>query len=222
MITNLLYWLGGRHLRLTFPRNVPLPVRRKPRTIVSATPLSFRRQPLIALSVYLFHTAFQSHVPIVHPSTWTFEGKSPILGLATQACGAQFVKSQAAKDFVSQTLHSAREKLLQVVRVNSRALETFLMMELHQAKSTIESEGMIDMILTGLLVQTINLFRQTVDQRPAASHFHGMLVTASRYSPSEQNDILNFCTLVDQTIWPHELMLKLDTSESFCGGSITD
>ncbi|KAI0270242.1 hypothetical protein BGY98DRAFT_1179869 [Russula aff. rugulosa BPL654] len=113
--------------------------------------------------LYLFHTAFQSHVPIVHPSTWTFEGKTPILGRATQACGAQFVKTQAAKDFVSQTLHSARESLIQV------------------AKSTIESE-MIDMILTGLLVQTINLFRQTVDQRPAASHFHGMLVTLIRRS----------------------------------------
>ena len=81
---------------------------------------------------------------------------------------------------------------------------------------------MIDMILTGLMVQTIDLFRQTVDQRPAASHFHGTLVTASRYSPSEHNDILNFCSLVNQTIWPHELMLKLDTSPSFFGGSITD
>ena len=78
------------------------------------------------------------------------------------------------------------------------------------------------MILTGLLVQTINLFRQTVDQRPAASHFHGMLVTASRYPPTEQNDILTFCSLVNQTIWPHELMLNLDTSESFFGGTITD
>jgi hypothetical protein len=183
-------------------------------------PLSFWCQPLIALSVYLFHTAFQSHVPIVHPSTWTFEGKTPILGRATQACGAQFVKTQAAKDFVSQTLDSARESLHQVVRVNWRALQAFLI--LHQAKSTIESEGMIDMILTGLLVQTINLFRQTVDQRPAASHFHGMLITASRYPPSLQNDILNFCSLVDQTIWPHGLMLQLDTCESFFGGSITD
>ena len=159
-------------------------------------------------------------MPLVHPSTWTFEGKTPILGRVTQACGAQFIKTQAAKDFVSQTLDSARESLLQVVRVNWRALQAFLI--LHQAKSTIESEGMIDMILTGILVQTVNLFRQTVDQRPAASHFHGMLVTASRYPPSEQNDILNFCSLDDQTIWPHELMLKMDTSESFFGGSITD
>ena len=144
-----------------------------------------------ALLVYLFHTAFQSHVPIVHPSTWTFEGKTPILGRATQACGAQFVKTRAAKDFVSQTLHSARESLHQVVSAHWRALQAFLMP--HQAKkSSIESEEMIDTILAGLLVQTISLFRETVDQRPAASHFHGMLVTASCHSRSAQNDLLNF------------------------------
>jgi hypothetical protein len=61
---------------------------------------------------------------------------------------------------------------------------------LHQAKSS-ESE-MIDMILAGLLAQTISLFRQTVDQRPAASHFHGTLVTASHHTHSTQNDTLNF------------------------------
>jgi len=38
---------------------------------------------------------------------------------------------------------------------------------------------MLDMILSGLLIQTISLFRQTIDQRPAASHFHGMLIMAS-------------------------------------------
>ena len=142
------------------------------------------------LSVYLFHTAFQSHVPVVHPSTWTFEGKIPILGRVTHACGAQFIKTQIAKDFVSQTLNSARESLLQLVRANRCTLQAFLM--LHQAESTTESEEMIDMILAGLLVQTISLFRQTVDQRPAASHhFHGMLVTASHYPRSAQNDVLN-------------------------------
>lgn len=143
-----------------------------------------------ALLVYLFHTAFQSHVPIVHPSTWTFEGKTPILSRATQACGAQFVKTRVAKDFVSQTLHSARESLHQVVSIDWRALQAFLM--LHQAESTVESEEMIDTILAGLLVQTISLFRETVDQRPAASHFHGLLVTASNHSRSAQNDFLNF------------------------------
>lgn len=82
----------------------------------------FSAQPLIALLVYLFHTAFQSHAPIVHSSTWTLEGKTPILSRAMQACGAQFVKTRVAKDFVSETLHSARESLHQVVRVQLACL----------------------------------------------------------------------------------------------------
>jgi hypothetical protein len=92
---------------------------------------------------------------------------------------------------------------------------------LHQAISTSnESEELIDMILAGLLVQTVSLFRETVDQRPAASHFHGMLVTASHHTLSTQNDTLNFCPLDDQAMWSHQLMLELGTSEYFCGGSI--
>ena len=81
--------------------------------------LSFWCQPLILFSVYLFHTAFQSHVPIVHPSTWTLEGKTPILSRATQACGAQFVKTRVARDFVSEALHDTRESLLKAVRAKT-------------------------------------------------------------------------------------------------------
>jgi hypothetical protein len=75
---------------------------------LSALPIDF-------FSVYLFHTVFQSHVPIVHTSTWTLEGKSPTLVRAMQACGAQFVKTRTARDFVSQTLDCIRQSLLQVV-----------------------------------------------------------------------------------------------------------
>ncbi|KAI0304292.1 hypothetical protein B0F90DRAFT_1916398 [Multifurca ochricompacta] len=112
--------------------------------------------------LYLFHTMFQSHVPIVHSSDWTFEGKTPFLTCAMQACGAQFVKTPVAKDFVSQTLQSTRESLLRMV------------------KSPTESDEMMDVILAGLLVQGISLFRLTIDQRPAAGHFHGMLIMMIR------------------------------------------
>ncbi|KAI9508880.1 hypothetical protein F5148DRAFT_832637 [Russula earlei] len=111
--------------------------------------------------LYLFHTAFQSHVPIVHPSTWTFEGKTTILGRATYACGAQFVNDRAAKDFVSRALHSTCESLLEVER-------------------TTESKELMDMILAGVLIQSISLFRQSIDQRSAAGDFHGMLMMMIR------------------------------------------
>ena len=39
----------------------------------------------------------------------------------------------------------------------------------------------MDMILAGVLIENIALFRQAIDQRPAAGHLHGMLVTASIY-----------------------------------------
>ncbi|KAI0270032.1 hypothetical protein BC834DRAFT_841727 [Gloeopeniophorella convolvens] len=112
--------------------------------------------------LYLFHTVFQSHMPIVHASTWSFEGKSPMLIRAMQACGAQFVKTRAARDFVSQTLHSIRESFLQV------------------AKNPTESEEMMDLILTGVLIQAVSLFRETVDHRAASGHFHGVLVMLIR------------------------------------------
>jgi hypothetical protein len=50
----------------------------------------------------------------------------------------------------------------------------------------------MDMILAGVLIQNITLFRLTVDQRPVAGHFHGMLVTASHCSYSAQSRTLNF------------------------------
>jgi hypothetical protein len=50
----------------------------------------------------------------------------------------------------------------------------------------------MDVILAGLLTQNISLFRQTIDERPVAGHFHGTLVTASNCPPSAENDSLNF------------------------------
>jgi hypothetical protein len=125
---------------------------------------------------------FQSHVPIVHPSTWTLEGKTPTLVRTMQACGAQFVKTRTARDFVSQTLDSTRETILQMVSIDlTRTGAMFLI--LHQAKSPAGSEEMLDTILAGLLAQAIGLFRQTIDQRPAAGHFHGTLIMASNHLP---------------------------------------
>ncbi len=41
---------------------------------------------------------------------------------------------------------------------------------------------MMDIILAGLLTQAISLFRETIDQRPASGHFHGMLVMVTTHS----------------------------------------
>jgi hypothetical protein len=133
---------------------------------------------------------YQSHVPIVHISTWTSEAKPSILTRAMQACGAQFVETQLARDFVSQTLHSTCESLLQVVSGEFMHYGTLFLIP-HQAKCPFESEEMMDMILAGLLIQGISLFQQTVDQRPAAGHYHGMLAMASNRFVSSGNEMLN-------------------------------
>ena len=100
-----------------------------------------------------------------------------------QACGAQFVKTRTARDFVSQTLDSTRESLLQVVSIEfTRFRGVFLI--LHQAKNPAGSEELVEMILAGVLIQALSLFRQTIDQRPGAGHFHGILIMASNHSPN--------------------------------------
>jgi hypothetical protein len=135
-----------------------------------------------------------------------------------QACGAQFVETQLARDFVSQTLHSTCESLLQV---GIHKLRTLFLMP-HQAKCPFESEEMTDMILAGLLIQGISLFQQTADQRPAAAHYHGILAMASNRLVSSDNEMLNCAPLDDQAMWSDERLLLLGASRSLWSKCITD
>jgi hypothetical protein len=64
-------------------------------------------------AVYLFFSAFLSQVPIVHAKTFTPENKPQILLSAMQACGALFVKTRKAAIFITKTMVSARETLVQ-------------------------------------------------------------------------------------------------------------
>lgn len=63
--------------------------------------------------MYLFFSAFLAQVPLVHSPTWQMENKPPILLRAMQACGALFVKTRTALNFISETLASTRDVLLQ-------------------------------------------------------------------------------------------------------------
>lgn len=70
---------------------------------------------LIRLLVYMFHTAFLSHLPLLHLPTLSLNDKPPILIHAMQACGALFVDTPEANDFVSATLNGTRDQLLQLM-----------------------------------------------------------------------------------------------------------
>lgn len=65
------------------------------------------------VTVYLFLTAFQTHIPLVHAATWRPQEKPAVLLGAAKACGAIFVKTKAANRFVSRILATARDDLLQ-------------------------------------------------------------------------------------------------------------
>jgi hypothetical protein len=62
--------------------------------------------------VYLFFSAFSSHLPVVHEGTWQEDGKPPVLMRLMQACGALFVRTKPAAQFVAQVLTTAREEII--------------------------------------------------------------------------------------------------------------
>ncbi|KZT25432.1 hypothetical protein NEOLEDRAFT_1092876 [Neolentinus lepideus HHB14362 ss-1] len=115
--------------------------------------------------LYLFFEEFLSQIPIVHRASWSPEGKPPILLRAMRACGALFAKTDAAQQFVSETLRSSREMLISEFSHNSGNVveQTYLMMAV-------------------TLLQTVGLFHQREDQRTSSSIYHGMVVMMIRRS----------------------------------------
>ncbi|KAF7422889.1 hypothetical protein PC9H_011053 [Pleurotus ostreatus] len=115
--------------------------------------------------LYLFFSAFSTQVPILHSSTWKVDGKPPILILAMQACGALFVKTRTALNFINDVLSSTRDTLIQEF-----------------TKNPSDSNEQMDLIMAVVLLQTIGLFHQQADQRVSSNVYHGMLVMMIRRS----------------------------------------
>ncbi|KAG5731788.1 Zinc finger protein [Termitomyces sp. T112] len=120
-------------------------------------------EPELQHYLYLFFTAFLSQIPIVHVTTFDSDQKPPVLIGAMQACGALFVKTRKASEFITKTLGSAREALVQEF-----------------AKNPTDSSDRIHLILAVVLLQTIGLFHQLPDERASSSIYHGMLVMMIR------------------------------------------
>ena len=62
--------------------------------------------------MHLFYNMFLAQMPIMHVATFTIEGKPPVLLSAMQACGALYVKTRGAMEFINETLASARDQLV--------------------------------------------------------------------------------------------------------------
>ncbi|KAF8660900.1 hypothetical protein AX16_001529 [Volvariella volvacea WC 439] len=115
--------------------------------------------------LYSFISEFSLQVPVIHPSTWQVEGKPFYLIRAMQACGATFAQTRTAQNFVSDVLLSSRDALMFEV-----------------AKNSSDFGENVNLLLSLVLLQSIGLFHQKVDQRRLYSVYHSMLVTVIRRS----------------------------------------
>ncbi|TFK33601.1 fungal-specific transcription factor domain-containing protein [Crucibulum laeve] len=113
--------------------------------------------------LYLFFNAFCPQMPLMHQSTWQLEKKPLILVQAMQACGALFVKTRTAVNFINDTLVAGRDTLV-----------------LEFAKTTSDVGDQMNLILAIVLLQCIGLFHQRADQRLSSNVYHGMLVMMIR------------------------------------------
>ncbi|KZV73647.1 hypothetical protein PENSPDRAFT_648619 [Peniophora sp. CONT] len=109
--------------------------------------------------LYMFETAFLSHLPLLHLPTCSLDGKPPILIRAMQACGALFVDTQEASDFVSDTLNKTRDQLLQLM-----------------TKASNDFAQQLDLIIAGLLLQALDLQRSSFDKCASSNIYHGVLI----------------------------------------------
>ncbi|KAL0579758.1 hypothetical protein V5O48_002252 [Marasmius crinis-equi] len=108
----------------------------------------------------LFYTVFLEQMPIVHPHTFSIEGRPPLLISAMQACGALYVKTRQAANFILNTLTAARGILVdEFARITDAS-----------------SADQLNLIIAVVLLQTVGLFHQKADQRAHSYLYHGMLV----------------------------------------------
>ncbi|KAJ7128945.1 fungal-specific transcription factor domain-containing protein [Mycena crocata] len=113
--------------------------------------------------LYLFFNAFLAQMPVVHSSSFKFEGKPPYLVHALKCCGALFVRTRKAANYITETLALAREGLA----------EAF-------TQSSMGTKEQVYLVLAVVLLQTIGLFHQKPEERSKSSLYHAMLVTHIR------------------------------------------
>ncbi|KAK0243584.1 hypothetical protein EDD85DRAFT_760397 [Armillaria nabsnona] len=132
-------------------------------SIGSAQPLDTENQQYL----YLFFSAFCTQIPVVHQGTWAIEDKPPVLIRVMQACGALFLKTRRAVNFITETLSSTRDALIH---------------EFTKASCSPKEQDFL--ILAVVLLQTIGLFHQRPEFRVSSNVYHGMLVMMIRRTES--------------------------------------
>lgn len=156
--------------------------------------------------MYLFFSAFSTQIPIIHPSTWKAEGKPPILIRAMQACGALFVKTKTATNFINNTLVATRDSLVMEFVSDSaaplRVPGTYTWE--YQTNSGSDLSKQLNIIIAVVLLQTIGLFHQKADQRVSSHVYHGMLVMVCNSVTHNRLGSQPPCFLDDTSYWSHQ------------------
>ncbi|KAH9839436.1 uncharacterized protein C8Q71DRAFT_856049 [Rhodofomes roseus] len=113
----------------------------------------------------LFFSAYLTNMPIVHAATFVREGRHPLLITAMETCGALYVKTRAAIDFIDQNLAKARDELV---------------VEFAKEASSQEWQRQIDLVLAADLFQTVGLFHHSSEQRSFSNVYHGIFAMMIR------------------------------------------
>lgn len=138
--------------------------------------------------VYMFFSAFLIQLPIIHVPTWRPERIPPVLLGAMRACGALYIKTKTADEFIVRTMASTREVLVQeFVGVGSISVATGILIHvLFQGENRTDSGDPFHLILALVLLQTVGLFHQKSNERAYSNIYHGMLVMVSEVSNTKR------------------------------------
>ncbi|KAF7321496.1 Fungal-trans domain-containing protein [Mycena kentingensis (nom. inval.)] len=113
--------------------------------------------------VYLFFNAFQIQIPIVHGPTFNFNEQPVYLIKGMKACGALFVKTRKAANYIREALVAVQEGL-----------------EVAFAKASIDHVEQIHLVITVVLLQTIGIFHERLEERAKAQSYHHRVVAMIR------------------------------------------
>ncbi|KAG2009474.1 STE-12 alpha [Coprinopsis cinerea AmutBmut pab1-1] len=111
----------------------------------------------------MFFTEFCVQLPLVHRPTWTMAGKHPMLVSAMHVCGAIFVRSENALNFVRKTLVFLRDNLISEF-----------------SRSDCSLKDRFSLIVAVVLLQSLGLLWRQPDQSSTTKAFHGVLITMIR------------------------------------------
>lgn len=133
--------------------------------------------------VSLFYSAYLPNMPVIHAATFDIEGKSPLLVVAMQACGALYVKTRTAMNFIDTILAKARDELVvelvsfSVLRPAPEAALTLVCVT--QARKPVDWEHRVQLALAVDLFQTLGLFHHNPEQRAFSNVYHAVLAMVS-------------------------------------------